>query len=66
MECKLIHVANGADVAKHLPELHKHFQAIGSPIMIGKNITTVSECGGTCVDMESCTHVDYHTCHVLL
>ena len=51
VECKLIHVASGADVARHLPELYKHFQVIGSPIMIGKNITMVSECGGTCVDM---------------
>ena len=41
VECKLIHVASGTDIARHLPELCKHFQKIGSPIMIGKIIIMV-------------------------
>ena len=50
VECKLIHVPSGVNMARHLPQLYKHFQTIGSPVMIGKTIRMCRD-NVICVDI---------------
>ena len=35
VECRVLHVASGRDVAAHAEELGRHFEAEGTPVMVG-------------------------------
>ena len=41
MACKIVHVSSGAEIVKHVKMLGEHFDCVGSPVMIGRNIVTV-------------------------
>ena len=49
MACKIVHVSSGAEIVKHVKMLGEHFDCVGSPVMIGRNIVTVCMYGVVCL-----------------
>lgn len=44
VDCKLLHIANGADLRQHLETLKQHFRHFGSPVMMGGDADAASKC----------------------
>ncbi|KAA0195533.1 hypothetical protein HAZT_HAZT006119 [Hyalella azteca] len=63
VECRIVHVASGAQLDKHVPELVEHFKVRGSPVMMGGDRDNLSKgimgiC--QCKDMTYLLVVDPH------
>jgi hypothetical protein len=43
VECRIFHVASGAQLDKHVPELVEHFKVQGSPVMMGGDRDNLSK-----------------------